>query len=156
MNLIYQIYLICLIYMYILENNNSPNHAPKRPTDTLQLTYIPTFWQYKSNSKVLIQLIYIPKLLVVYIWYKYIFYKMHIPQACARRGHRLPPTDINPQLLAVYIQYQCIYQTVIYSPIVGIIYPIHIYIWLNVHSPTLRPKGAHTPYNWYKLQLLAV
>ena len=67
MNLIYQIYLICLMYMYILENNNSPNHAPKRPTDTLQLTYIPTFWQYKSNSKVLIELICIPKLLVLYI-----------------------------------------------------------------------------------------
>ena len=152
MNLFYQIYLVCLIYMYIIENSNSPSHAPRRPKDTLQ---IPTFWQYKSNSKVLIQLIYIPKLLVVYMIQIYLL-KMHIPQPCARRGHRLPPTDINHQLLAVYIQYQCIYPNVIYSPIVGIIYPIQIYIWLNVHSPTLRPKGAHTPYNWYKLQLLAV
>ena len=67
---------------------------------------------------------------------------MHIPQTCTQRAHRHPPTGINPQLLAAYIQYQCIYPTLTYSRIVGIIYPIQIYSFLNVYFVNLRPKGT--------------
>ena len=78
-----------------------------------------------------IQLTYIPQLLAVYIQYKRIFLKMHIPQPptviyppntnihisntnihipkpCGRRAHRHHPTDT-------------------YPPIVGRIYPIPVY-----------------------------
>ena len=48
---------------------------------------------------------------------------MYIPQPCARRAHRNPTTHIDP-------------------PSVGMIYSIPTYIFKNVHSPTLRPKGA--------------
>ena len=51
---------------------------------------------------------------------------MHILQPRARRAHRHPPTDT-------------------FSPIVGNVYPIQMYILENAHSPTLRPKGAQTP-----------
>ena len=44
-------------------------------------------------------------------------------QPCARRAHRNSPTNILP-------------------PSVGMIYSIPKYIFKNVHSPTLRPKGA--------------
>ena len=33
------------------------------------------------------------------------------------------------------------------SQIVGIVYPIQIYISKNVHSPTLCPKGTQKPFN---------
>ena len=44
----------------------------------------------------------------VYIQYKFIFLKIHIPPSCARRAHKHPPTDT-------------------YLPIVGRIYPIPKY-----------------------------
>ena len=76
------------------------------------------------------------------------FPKMFIPQPCARRAHRNPPTYIHP-------------------PIVGMIYPIPTYIFnshilpkllaayiqykytfsKNVHSPTLCPKGTQKSSN---------
>ena len=49
-------------------------------------------------------------------------------QPCARRAHRNSPTSILP-------------------PSVGMIYSIPKYIFKNVYSPTLRPKGAQKPYN---------
>ena len=48
---------------------------------------------------------------------------MYIPQPCARRAHRNPTTHIDPTS-------------------VGMIYSIPTYTFKNVHSPTLRPKGA--------------
>ena len=68
----------------------SIDFCPKGRTDTLQLTYI-------------------PQLLAVYIQYKYIYYKMYIPQPCAQKAHRHPLTDI-------------------YPPIVGSIYPTQMYL----------------------------
>ena len=38
-------------------------------------------------------------------------------------------------------------QTDTFSPIVGNVYPIQMYILENAHSPTPRPKGAQTPSN---------
>ena len=37
--------------------------------------------------------------------------------------------------------------TYTHPPIVGMIYPIPTYIFKNVYSTTLRPKGAQKPYN---------
>ena len=53
---------------------------------------------------------------------------MYIPPPCARRAHRNPSTYIHP-------------------PSVGMIYSMPTYIFKNVYSPTLRPKGAQKPYN---------
>ena len=53
---------------------------------------------------------------------------MYIPPPCARRAHRNPTTYIPP-------------------PSVGMIYSIPTYIYKNVYSPTLRPKGAQKPSN---------
>ena len=54
------------------------------------------------------QLIYIPKMLAVYIQYNS-YFEMYIPQPCAQRVRRNPPTDI-------------------FFLIVGKICPIQIYI----------------------------
>ena len=54
---------------------------------------------------------------------------MHILQPRAQRAHRHPPTGT-------------------FSPIVGNVYPIQMYILKNAHSPTPRPKGAQTPSNF--------
>ena len=67
-------------------------------------------------------------MLAGYIQYNYIFLKMYIPQLCARRAHRNPPTYIYPQ-------------------IVGMLYPMQIYIFKNVHSLTLCLKGTQKPSN---------
>ena len=70
-----------------------------------------------------LQLTFFPQVLAWYIQYQNIYSKMYIPQPCARRAHRNPTTHIDP-------------------PSVGMIYSIPTYIFKNVHSPTLRPKGA--------------
>ena len=76
------------IYIYSTDTC-SPTQRPEGRTDTLQMSHI-------------------PQLLAVYIQYKCIFFKIHIPTSCARRAHKHPPTDI-------------------YLPIVGRIYPIPMY-----------------------------
>ena len=55
---------------------------------------------------------------------------MHILQPRARRAHRHLPTDT-------------------FSPIVGNVYPIQIYILENVPSGTLRPNCAQKTSNWH-------
>ena len=76
------------IYIYSTDTC-SPTQRPEGRTDTLQMSHI-------------------PQLLAVYIQYKCIFFKIHIPTSRARRAHKHPPTDI-------------------YLPIVGRIYPIPMY-----------------------------
>ena len=73
-----------------------------------------------------LQLTFFPQVLAWYIQYQNIYSKMYIPQPCARRAQRNPTSHIDP-------------------PSVGMIYSIPTYIFKNVHSPTLRPKGAQKP-----------
>ena len=54
-----------------------------------------------------------------------------------------------PQLLAEYIQYQCIHRPTYIPPIVGIIYTILIHISNCQTFPTQGPKGPQTPINFY-------
>ena len=73
-------------------------------------------------------------MLVAYIQYEYI----HIKNVCygtLRPKGEHSPFDVKfqlnyiPKMLAVYIQYKFVFQ--------------------NVHSPTLRPKGSQKPSNWH-------
>ena len=50
-----------------------------------------------------------------------------------------------PQLLVEYIQYQYLYPTDLYPPIVCCIYPIHRYILQHLHSLTMPTKGPPWP-----------
>ena len=68
-----------------------PNPASKGRTETLQSSKC---WHDISNTNIYIQLTFIPQMLAKYIQYKYISQKMYIPQPCARRAHRHPPTWI--------------------------------------------------------------
>ena len=52
---------------------------------------------------------------------------MHIHQPCAQRAHRHPPTDLNLQLLAVYIRYQ------------------YTYYKIYIHQPRARRAHRHPP-----------
>ena len=52
---------------------------------------------------------------------------------------------VSEMMFQVYIQYQYMFLTSIYPPIVGSICPIQIYVIENVHSPSLCPKGTQTP-----------
>ena len=73
---------------------------------------------------------------------------MLIPQPCAGRVHRNPPTYTHsPSVGMIHIS-NIIYIQLTYTPqIVSIIYPIQIYILQNVNSPTLCTKGTQKPSN---------
>merc|ERR1719458_1332122 len=112
------------IQIYIFKNVHSPTLCPKGTQKPSKLHLSHKCWHDISNTNIYIQLTHTPHI----IGSIYPFSKIHIPQSCARRAHRNPPTYIHP-------------------PSVGIIYPIQIYIFKNVHSPTLCPKGTQKPSN---------
>ena len=74
---------------------------------------------------------------------------MYIQLPCARRAHRNPPTYIHPPIVGMlYPILTYIYIQLTYTPqIIGIIYPIQIYVLKNVDSPPLCPKGTQKPSN---------
>jgi len=105
-------------------HRNPPNYI--YPTSVGMIYPIPT---YIFNWHIL------PILLAAYIQYKYTFSKIHIPQSCARRAHRNPPTYIHP-------------------PSVGMIYPIPTYVF-NWHIlPKLLAAYIQYKYTFSKMYIL--
>ena len=72
----------------------------------------------------------------------YIFYCTYPNPASKGHTETLQLTFI-PHVLAWYIQYQHIYSTDFYSPSVGRIYPIQIYIILKIYIPQTCAQRAH-------------
>ena len=106
-----------------------PNPAPEGCTETVLLTCIPQVLAWYIQYQHIFS-----KLLAANIRYKYIFLKMYIPQLCARRAHRNPPTYI-------------------YPPNVGMIYPIptHIFNWLIF--PKLLAAHIQCKYTFSKMYI---
>ena len=103
----------------------------------------PKCWHDISNI-IYIQLTYTPQIVgIIYPIHIYIL-KMSIPQPCAQRVHR----NLHSSPKCWHDISNIIYIQLTYTPqIVGIIYPIQIYILKNVNSPTLCPKGTQKPSN---------
>ena len=106
---------------------------------------MPCFYQLQINK---IQVTYSSQMVgIIYPIQIYIFENVYSPTLCPKGTQK--PCNLHSSSKCWHdISNINIYLQATYTPqIVGIIYPIQIYISENVHSPNLYPKGTQKPYN---------
>ena len=138
--------IIYPIQINISENVHSPNLYPKDTQKPSNLHSSSKFWHDISIINLYLQVTYVPQIVgIIYPIQIYISENVHSPN--------LYPKDTQKSC-NLHSSSKCwhdisninIYLQVTYTPqIVGIIYPIQIYISKYVHSPTLCQRADKNP-----------
>ena len=105
-------------------------------------------WHDISNTNVYIQLTHTPQIVgSIYPIQIYIFKNIHSPILCPKGTQKPSNLHSSPKCWHDISNTNICIQLTHTPQIVGSIYPIQIYIFKNVHSPTLCPKGTQKPSN---------
>ena len=138
--------IIYPIQIYISKYVHSPTLCPKGRQKPPTYINPPNVGIIYPISTYIFKWHTLPKLLASYIQYKYRISKyVHSPTLCPKGTQK--PSNLHSSPMCWHdISNINIYLQVTYTPqIVGIIYPIQIYISKYVHSPTLCQRADKNP-----------